>query len=509
MRTVFTAKRSKSKPSQAAQVGSIQTVQVKKVKRHWRPRNVALDFMPGEAVSVARRLYLSGESEYLLNGKMCRLRDIQDLFAGTGLSGAHYALIEQGRIGQILSAKPADRRNLIEEAAGISKFRTRQRAAEARLESAKTNLSRITDIVSEIEKRANALRRQAAKTRRYKILREEFRVLLRKVFAAEGKSLSDALDEIENSLETAIKTERALFSEVSGKEDEFREATQKARAVEENLTEIRARHSENVLLRDRAAREQRYQEEQIADLKQRSAILQGETEAARQRLKLVNAEIKRLSKDEESERAEAEKAGLSLNDAEKKYQTKLVGVKDFETALESVRGELLQHTAAVERFAEIERQLENTVERLQERAEGLKREGIRAEQTNAEHRKEAEKLEKSLSAERGKSEKLNLEKQEILKTIEKARTESANFGKRSENRARRIFPQKTPARNLAGTRRKTRRLCAVGAEGFCRAKNDRRKFRRNSCRQNGCRGKCRKSGRKSFRLVFAGDSRPV
>src|SRR5688500_157186 len=182
---------------QAAQVGSVQTVErVIKTKRHWRPRSFALDFAPGEAVSVTRRLYLSGESEYQLNGKTCRLRDIQDLFAGTGLSGAHYAIIEQGRIGQILSAKPSDRRGLIEEAAGISKFRTRQRAAEARLESAKSNLSRISDIVSEIDKQANSLRRQAAKTRRYVALQGEFRALLRKLYAAEARhlrSLSDAL----------------------------------------------------------------------------------------------------------------------------------------------------------------------------------------------------------------------------------------------------------------------------------------------------------------------------
>ena len=112
--------------AKAAQVGSAHIVErTIKTKRHWRPRSFALDFAPGEAVSVTRRLYLSGESEYLLNGKTCRLRDIQDLFAGTGLSGAHYAIVEQGRIGQILSAKPGDRRNLIEEAAGISKFRTR------------------------------------------------------------------------------------------------------------------------------------------------------------------------------------------------------------------------------------------------------------------------------------------------------------------------------------------------------------------------------------------------
>src|SRR6185503_10604585 len=79
-------------------------------KRHWRRRNLALEFAPGEAVSVTRRLYRSGESEYLLQDRICRLRDIQDLFSGTGLAGGHYAIIEQGRIGQILSAKPMDRR---------------------------------------------------------------------------------------------------------------------------------------------------------------------------------------------------------------------------------------------------------------------------------------------------------------------------------------------------------------------------------------------------------------
>jgi Chromosome segregation ATPases len=199
---------------QAAQVGSIQVVEKTiKTKRHWRPRSFALDFAPGDAVAVTRRLYLSGESEYLLNGKTCRLRDIQDLFAGTGLSGSHYAIVEQGRIGQILSAKPGDRRNLIEEAAGISKFRTRQRAAESRLDSARTNLGRISDIVSEIEKQANSLRRQASKTRRFVVLQEEFRVLLRQLFAAEGKHLSSLIEELGIKLEKAVEAENGFCPE--------------------------------------------------------------------------------------------------------------------------------------------------------------------------------------------------------------------------------------------------------------------------------------------------------
>ncbi len=400
---------------QAAQVGSIQAVQTKiKTKRHWKPRTFALEFAPGEAVSVTRRLYLSGESEYLLNGKTCRLRDIQDLFAGTGLSGAHYALIEQGKIGQILSSKPSDRRNLIEEAAGISKFRTRQRAAEARLESAKINLSRISDIVSEIEKQANILRRQAAKTRRYKILREEFRRVLRQTFAAEGKHLSELVDDLEAKLEAAQKIERVAFWEVAEKDDTFREATRKAREAEENLAQLRAQHSENALERDRNEREKQYKTEQITSLKQRSAALRGEIEAVEKRFKLLKIEIERLKKDEQAERSRAEKSELDLRDAESKYQLKLEELNKIEKTLESERVEILRHTAASERLTEIERQLENAGERLKERLEGLRREGERAEETFAEHQKEAGKLGKTLEKERRKLENLHAEKQEIL-----------------------------------------------------------------------------------------------
>jgi chromosome segregation protein len=407
---------------QAAQVGSVQVVEKKvKTKRHWRARSLALNFAPGEAVSVTRRLYLSGESEYQLNGKTCRLRDIQDLFAGTGLSGAHYALIEQGRIGQILSAKPSDRRNLIEEAAGISKFRTRQRAAEARLESAKTNLGRISDIVSEIEKQANSLRRQAAKTRRYKVLREEFRVLLRQVFTAEGKYFSELVAELEEKLTEAVKAEREIFAQVTEKDEAFREATRAAREAEENLSELRQKHSENALERDRASREHRYQNEQIAGLNSRSDILKSEIEMIEQRLKLVDSELKRLEKEEQKERAEAGKVELDLRETEKKYQTKLDELNAIEARQEAERADVLQHTAAVERLTEIERQLENTIERLKERAEGLRREGVRAEETRAEHQKEAKTLGKNLEKEREKLEGFQAEKQQLLEAAGKAR----------------------------------------------------------------------------------------
>jgi chromosome segregation protein len=231
--------------------------------RHWRRRNLALEFAPGEAVSVTRRLYRSGESEYLLNDRPCRLRDIQDLFSGTGLAGGHYAIIEQGRIGQILSAKPMDRRTIIEEAAGITKFRVRQRAAEARLESARSNLSRVSDIIAEIERQVNSLRRQAAKARRYRIQREELRELLRQVYVAEERSLVALLEQSQVQLESATEEDRRLATELAEREETSRAATQNARALEDDLTQLRAAIADAALQRDRRIRERVYHEEQI------------------------------------------------------------------------------------------------------------------------------------------------------------------------------------------------------------------------------------------------------
>jgi chromosome segregation protein len=392
-----------------------------KTKRHWRRNKIALDFAPGESVSVTRRLYLSGESEYLLNGKTCRLRDIQDLFSGTGLSGAHYAIIEQGRIGQILSAKPSDRRSLIEEAAGISKFRTRQRAAEARLESAKTNLRRISDIVEEIDKQANSLRRQASKTRRYKVLREELRELLRQVFAAEGSFLTELVHELETKLEEAITLERKLFSEVATKDEAFREATHTAREAEEILAELRSQHAENALQRDRNSRELVYKQEQLANLNNRAMVLKGETESLETRLKMLKAEAERLNTEEKIQRENAEKQEAILREAEKKYHSKLNDLREIESEIEKYRTELLTHTAAVERFAEIERQLENTSERFNERLEGLKREGERAEKSHTEHLTQNKRLEKSIAEIQAKVRKLQTERNNLQEERSKIR----------------------------------------------------------------------------------------
>lgn len=422
---------------QAAQVGSVKTVETKiKTKRHWRPRSFALDFAPGEAVSVTRRLYLSGESEYQLNGRSCRLRDITDLFAGTGLSGAHYAIIEQGRIGQILSAKPADRRNLIEEAAGISKFRARQRAAESRLDSAKSNLGRISDIVSEIDKQVNSLRRQAAKTRRFKILQEDFRVLLRQLYAAEGKYLSELSEELKVQLAAAIKAESELAAGVTAKEEAAREATQIARNAEESLAELRKIHATNALKRDRAEREHVYKSEQVVNLNNRCESLRGEITSSEQRMSLLNSELERLQKEELVESTDFGKADAELRSAEEIHAAESAELHKIESEIETLRNALLQHTTAAERFDEIGRQLEINLEKLNLRSDGLAAEGQRAAQNFTEHERHAAELAASLAAEEEKLKSFTSEKEELQELTSGAladlRTAEAELSKLSD-----------------------------------------------------------------------------
>ncbi|MGH9742794.1 MAG: AAA family ATPase, partial [Candidatus Acidiferrum sp.] len=161
---------------------------------------------PGEVV-VTRRLYRSGQSEYLINGRIGRLRDIQEMFMGVGLGPDYYAIIEQGRIGLILSTKPMERRAIIEEAAGVTKFKTKKRLAEAKLESSKLNLARVNDIVVEVEKQLGSLKRQASKARRYAEIRDQMRGIVRQMLAGKARELDAEAERIAKQLAELTSSE--------------------------------------------------------------------------------------------------------------------------------------------------------------------------------------------------------------------------------------------------------------------------------------------------------------
>src|SRR3954454_5634246 len=136
---------------------------------------VPLEYLAYSEIAVTRKLYRDGTSEYLLNKTPCRLRDVTEFFLGTGVGAKAYSIIEQGRVGMIVTSKPEDRRSLIEEAAGISKYKMKKKAAEKKMDSTRQNLLRVSDVVAEIEKQLGSLRRQAQKAERYKQYKTELR----------------------------------------------------------------------------------------------------------------------------------------------------------------------------------------------------------------------------------------------------------------------------------------------------------------------------------------------
>jgi chromosome segregation protein len=190
-------------------------------------------------ITITRRLYRSGESEYLINGHTARLRDIQDIFMGTGLGPESYAIIEQGRIGQILSSKPQDRRAVIEEAAGITKYKTRKRLAEAKLESAKQNLARVFDILEEVTRQVNSLKRQAAKARRYGELKTELDARLRVALSGKFRMLEREAAKAALDLNLASAGLRGLSEQVAGKEQAHADLQGQSYQIEQQLTEMR------------------------------------------------------------------------------------------------------------------------------------------------------------------------------------------------------------------------------------------------------------------------------
>jgi chromosome segregation protein len=259
-----------------------------------------------QEIIVTRRLFRSGDSEYLINGRQARLRDIQDIFMGTGLGPESYAIIEQGRIGQILSSKPLDRRNMIEEAAGISRFKTRKRLAEAKLEGARQNLTRVFDILEEVGRQVNSLKRQAGKARRYQELKAELDAQLRLALTGRYYLLAQEAERVANQLQKAVQECQELDAAVEAGEKSLATAREQAYQTEADLTESRKRLAEVRVEFERTKGQIDSQAKQVGSMEQR--LQQGETEITQ-----TSERLKSLEQERENLRAsfaELQKAGV-------------------------------------------------------------------------------------------------------------------------------------------------------------------------------------------------------
>jgi chromosome segregation protein len=256
-------------------------------------------------VTITRRLFRSGDSEYLLNGKICRLRDIQDIFMGTGLGGETYAIISQERIGQILSSKPMDRRAILEEAAGITRFKTKKRLAELRLESAKVNLSRVTDIFDEVTRQMNSLKRQASKAERYSLLRDDLRARLRVVLA----SRMHQLDVEQSAVAAQIAALAAKIAEQSAAVDamdaEHTAGVQAGYEFDQQIREAGARANHSAVELERVTARMAANTDRVAELTARISSGGDDLDQAREQLRVLSGELESQRSFLESATAEA------------------------------------------------------------------------------------------------------------------------------------------------------------------------------------------------------------
>ena len=343
----------------------------------------------GEIV-VTRRLFRSGESEYLLNGKICRLRDIQDIFMGTGLGPESYAIIEQERIGQLLSSKPHDRRAIIEEAAGITRFKTRKRLAELRLESARLNLSRVNDIFEEVARQMNSLKRQAAKAERYAALRDELRAKLRVVLASRMAQM-DAEQTAKAAQIAALATqidEQAAHTE--SLDETHSQGVARGYTLDTSAREANQRANQAAVELERSAARLASNEDRIAELATR--LSSGAAE-----LEQVKAQLANLAGEHDQQKLFLENAATETAAARGLAQQHQQHAQDATAAVSVAERTVESHRQHSMQLISRTSNARNQVAQAEESLAGLLREAERLANESGAARRELE----TLGAERG------------------------------------------------------------------------------------------------------------
>jgi chromosome segregation protein len=320
-------------------------------------------------VRVTRRVYRDGNSEYLLNKTACRLRDIQSLFADTGIARSAYSMMEQGKIDMILSSRPEDRRAVFEEAAGVTKYKSQKREALRKLEATEANLLRICDIIKEVKRQIGSLQRQAGKARRYQALHDDLRVLDTHHSRKQLELLEAELAHCQAEIARLGESEDATRAKIDAGENDL---TEQRRALEEIDAQIAGSRSEL----QRLESEINAHRNRIQFNRQRADELNELIE--RSRNDIAAAETKRAQQSKEIQEANAliEKTSEAL-------QTKEAELNKLTGRLSNLRTERSEHESKLETLQKAAAEIESRIAGLEDEISGLK---IRREATEENRR---------------------------------------------------------------------------------------------------------------------------
>lgn len=260
-------------------------------------RKLGVDY---EEVTVARRVYRSGESEYMINGTHCRLKDVNELFYDTGIGKEGYSIIGQGQIERILSGKPEERRELFDEAAGIVKFKRRKAAALKKLEEEQNNLVRVSDILSELEKQVAPLERQSEKAREYLKKKEALKTLDINMFLMESERLKTQLGEVEDKLTIAENDLQDTTGRFENAKEEYEKIASRLEELEKDIEEKRKELSDAGLLRGKLEGEINVLKEQINSANANDAHLRQRMEAVAEEIAVKEKDLEQILSDKAS-----------------------------------------------------------------------------------------------------------------------------------------------------------------------------------------------------------------
>ena len=320
-------------------------------------------------ILVTRRLFRTGDSEYLLNGKLCRLRDIQDIFMGTGLGPESYAIIGQERIGQLLSSKPHDRRAIIEEAAGITRFKTKKRLAELRLEQSRQNLARVNDIFEEVSRQMVSLKRQAAKAERYAAIREQMHARLRVVLASKIAQTDTENSKIAEEIARLTSDVDEHSAQIEVLDNEHSSGMTRGYELDGGAKQADARANQSAVELERATARQNANQERIAELEARAAAGTAELQRAKEQLATLTqdrdaqrtflesaaAEVAAFRQQADQRQRQAREAVAAVSGAEQRAEAARLQAMQLISQLGQIRN---QTTQAEESLASLERDSE-------------------------------------------------------------------------------------------------------------------------------------------------------
>ena len=277
-----------------------------------------------DEVTVARRLYRSGESEYLINGTPCRLKDVNELFYDTGIGKEGYSIIGQGQIDKVLSGRPEERRELFDEAAGIVKFKRRKEASVKKLEAEQQNLLRVTDILSELEKQVEPLEKQAEKARVYLKYKEELKALDVNVFLMESEKTRAQLKDTDEKYGIAAGDLKEASQKYEGIKEEYDRIAAKIEELEKSMEEDRAKLTDTSVMRGKLEGEIAVLQEKIRSIHSNEAHLQNRRETLTGEITARNLDREKLL----SERAGIDARLFELSSKRDRAAADLKGVQE-------------------------------------------------------------------------------------------------------------------------------------------------------------------------------------